>query len=42
MAERRLVAIEDIGAMAARLVSDCARNVSGSLCYVDAGYQVMP
>jgi enoyl-[acyl-carrier protein] reductase I len=39
--ERRLVTIEDVGAMAAGLVSDFARNVTGSVCYVDAGYHVM-
>lgn len=39
--ERRLVTIEDIGAMAAGLVSDFARNVTGSIAYVDAGYHVM-
>jgi enoyl-[acyl-carrier protein] reductase I len=39
--ERRLVTIEDVGAMAAGLVSDFARNVTGSTCYVDAGYHVM-
>jgi enoyl-[acyl-carrier protein] reductase I len=38
---RRLVTIEDVGAMAAGLVSDFARNVTGSTCYVDAGYHVM-
>jgi enoyl-[acyl-carrier protein] reductase I len=35
------VTIEDVGAMAAGLVSDFARNVTGSTCYVDAGYHVM-
>jgi enoyl-[acyl-carrier protein] reductase I len=39
--ERRLVTIEDVGAMAAGLVSDFARNVTGSVCYVDAGYHVI-
>jgi len=39
--ERRLVTIADVGAMAAGLVSDFARNVTGSVCYVDAGYHVM-
>jgi enoyl-[acyl-carrier protein] reductase I len=39
--ERRLVSLEDVGAMAAGLVSDFARNVTGSICYVDAGYHVM-
>jgi enoyl-[acyl-carrier protein] reductase I len=38
---RRLVTIEDVGAMAAGLVSDFARNVTGSIAYVDAGYHVM-
>jgi enoyl-[acyl-carrier-protein] reductase (NADH) len=38
--ERRLVTIEDVGAMAG-LVSDLARNVTGSIAYVDAGYHVM-
>jgi enoyl-[acyl-carrier protein] reductase I len=39
--ERRLVTIEDVGAMAAGLVSDFARNVTGSVAYVDAGFHVM-
>lgn len=39
--ERRLVTIEDVGAMAVGLVSDFARNVTGSIAYVDAGYHVM-
>jgi enoyl-[acyl-carrier protein] reductase I len=39
--ERRLVTIEDVGAIAAGLVSDFARNVTGSIAYVDAGYHVM-
>jgi enoyl-[acyl-carrier protein] reductase I len=39
--ERRLVTTEDVGAMAAGLVSDLARNVTGSIAYVDAGYHVM-
>ena len=30
-----------VGAMAAGLVSDFARNVTGSVCYVDAGYHVI-
>jgi len=38
---RRLVTIEDVGGMATGLVSDFARNVTGSICYVDAGYHVM-
>jgi enoyl-[acyl-carrier protein] reductase I len=39
--ERRLVTIADVGAMATGLVSDYARNVTGSVAYVDAGYHVM-
>jgi enoyl-[acyl-carrier protein] reductase I len=35
------VTIEDVGAMAASLVSDFAGNVTGSIAYVDAGYHVM-
>ncbi len=39
--QRRLVTIEDVGNMAAGLVSDSARNVTGNISYVDAGYHVM-
>jgi enoyl-[acyl-carrier protein] reductase I len=39
--ERRFVTIEDVGAMAVGLVSDYARNVTGNIEYVDAGYHVM-
>ena len=39
--ERRLVTIEDVGGIAMGLVSDLARNVTGSVAYVDAGYHVM-
>jgi enoyl-[acyl-carrier protein] reductase I len=38
---RRLVTIEDVGAIATGLVSDFARNVTGTTAYVDAGYHVM-
>jgi enoyl-[acyl-carrier protein] reductase I len=38
---RRLVTIEDVGAIAMGLVSDLARNVTGTTAYVDAGYHVM-
>jgi enoyl-[acyl-carrier protein] reductase I len=38
---RRLVTIEDVGVMAAGLISDFAHNVTGSTCYVNAGYHVM-
>ncbi|PTQ11855.1 enoyl-[acyl-carrier-protein] reductase FabI [Sphingomonas oleivorans] len=39
--ERRLVTIEDIGAVAAGLVSDAARSMTGNITYVDAGYHIM-
>lgn len=39
--QRRLVLIDDVGAMAAGLVSDFAPNVTGNIAYVDAGYHVM-
>lgn len=39
--QQRLVTIEDVGNMAAGLVSDAARNVTGNISYVDAGYHVM-
>jgi enoyl-[acyl-carrier protein] reductase I len=35
------VTIEDVGAMAVGLVSDYARNVTGNIEYIDAGYHVM-
>ena len=38
---RQLVTIEDVGAIAMGLVSDLARNVTGTTAYVDAGYHVM-
>ena len=38
---RRLITIEDVGAIAMGLVSDLARNVTGTTAYVDAGYHVM-
>ncbi|WP_022953109.1 enoyl-ACP reductase FabI [Leucothrix mucor] len=38
---RRLVSIEDVGNMAVGLVSDYAKNVTGNISYVDAGYHVM-
>lgn len=39
--KRRLVTIEDVGNLATGLVSDYARNVTGNISYVDAGYHVM-
>lgn len=38
---RRLVTIDDVGALATCLVSDYASAVTGNLSYVDAGYHVM-
>jgi enoyl-[acyl-carrier protein] reductase I len=38
--EHRLVTLEDVGALAAFLVSDAARAITGDICYVDAGYHV--
>ncbi len=37
----RLATIEDVGACATFLVSPAARNVTGSVIYVDAGYHIM-
>ncbi|MEZ5855186.1 MAG: enoyl-ACP reductase FabI [Hyphomicrobiaceae bacterium] len=39
--EHCLVTIEDVGAMAAFLVSDQARHVTGDITFVDAGVHVM-
>jgi enoyl-[acyl-carrier-protein] reductase (NADH) len=39
--KRRLITIEEVGGIAMCLVSDFARNVTGSVAYVDAGYHVM-
>lgn len=39
--QRRLVTIEDVGNMAVGLASDQAKNVTGNISYVDAGYHVM-
>jgi enoyl-[acyl-carrier protein] reductase I len=38
--ERHLVTIEDVGAIAADLVSDAAHSVTGNITFVDAGYHV--
>lgn len=38
---RRLVTIEDVGAMAACLACDSMKNVTGNIAYVDAGHHVM-
>lgn len=39
--QRQLVSIEDVGALAAFLVSDAAARITGNLDYVDAGYHVV-
>ncbi|MGP0090509.1 MAG: enoyl-ACP reductase FabI [Xanthobacteraceae bacterium] len=38
---RRLATIEDVGAAAAFLASDQARNITGSVLHIDAGYHIM-
>jgi enoyl-[acyl-carrier protein] reductase I len=38
---RRLATIEDVGALAAFLCSNGARNITGATLYVDAGYHIM-
>jgi enoyl-[acyl-carrier protein] reductase I len=38
--EHRLVTLEDVGALAAFLVSDAAKAITGNIAYVDAGYHV--
>lgn len=37
----RLVSIEDVGYMATFLASDAAKNITGSIHYIDAGYEVI-
>lgn len=39
--ERHLVTIEDVGAVAAALVSDAAKSLTGNTIYVDAGYNII-
>ena len=39
--ERRLVTPDDVGALAAFLVSDAASAMTGNISYVDAGYHAM-
>lgn len=36
----RLATIEEVGALAAFLVGDGARSITGNTCYVDAGYHI--
>ena len=39
--EHRLVTLDDVGALAAFLVSDAAKAITGNIAYVDAGYHVL-
>ncbi len=39
--EQSLVSIEDVGHMAAGLVSDLSRKVTGNIAYVDGGFHVL-
>jgi enoyl-[acyl-carrier protein] reductase I len=39
--EHHLISMEDVGAMAAFLISDQARNITGNITFVDAGAHVM-
>ncbi|WP_142848191.1 enoyl-ACP reductase FabI [Telmatospirillum sp. J64-1] len=39
--QHHLVTIEDCGAMAAFLVSDAAKSLTGSVAFVDAGYNIV-
>ncbi len=39
--EHRLVSVEDVGAVAAFLVGDCATALTGNIEYVDAGYHII-
>lgn len=38
---RRLVEIDDVGALCAFLAGDSARAITGSTLYVDAGYHIL-
>ena len=39
--QKRLVTIEDVGAVAAFLVSDHAESLTGNITFIDAGYNIM-
>jgi len=39
--EHKLVTLDDVGALAAFLVSDAAKAITGNIAYVDAGYHVI-
>lgn len=38
---RRLIGVEDVGYMAAFLASDAAKNITGGIHYIDAGYEIV-
>lgn len=38
---KRLIDLEDVGNMAAFLASDAAKNITGGVHYIDAGYEVV-
>jgi enoyl-[acyl-carrier protein] reductase I len=38
---RRLVSIDDVGALAAFMASDAAASITGSLLYLDGGYHIL-
>jgi enoyl-[acyl-carrier protein] reductase I len=39
--EQKLITVDDVGALAAFLVSDEAQAITGNISYVDAGYHVL-
>ncbi len=39
--EHKLITLDDVGALAAFLVSDAAKAITGNIAYVDAGYHVL-
>jgi enoyl-[acyl-carrier protein] reductase I len=40
-AQKRLVSIEDVGTLAAFMVSDAAAAITGETLYIDAGYHIV-
>ena len=38
---RRLVSIEDVGALCTFMASDASRSMTGSTLYVDAGFHIL-
>lgn len=39
--QKRLVTVEDVGAVAAFLVSDHAESLTGNITFIDAGYHIV-